>query len=171
MIKWRQTETKRIPVKHLFVTLLFFFGIALAFAPVPAEAASIVPCGRTANDPDTPTLDESKPCTLCHVVLGAQGLMQWGMNIMTVIAITVIFAMGVLYIVSAGNEGMMQTAKKGMWAALIGFAIMLLAWLIVNIVITILADTESGEKPFLNLVKTQGVFSFSCDLNSKVNGQ
>lgn len=146
-------------------------SILVSFLPLPAEAASLVPCGRTVNDPDTPNLDESKPCTLCHIVIGANGLIQWGMNIMTVIAITVIFAMGVLYIVSAGNEGMMQTAKKGMQAALIGFTIMLLAWLIVNIVLTVLADTTSSDKPFKDLVSTPGVFNFSCDASSNINGQ
>jgi len=158
-------------VKHTLVAIIFLFGIGLTLLPVSAQAASLVPCGRTADDTTTAGINESKPCTLCHIVIGANGVIQWGMNIMTVIAITVIFAMGVLYIVSAGNEGMMQTAKKGMWAALIGFTIMLLAWLIVNIVITVLADTTSSEKPFKNLTIMPGVFNFSCDASSNVNGQ
>ena len=86
---------------------------------------------------------------------------------MTVIAITVIVAMGVLYIVSTGDTGLMQTAKSGMLAALIGFAIMLSAWLIVNVVLTTLADTSKGLFP--QLVSSPGVFNFSCDTRSKVN--
>lgn len=134
-----------------------------------SSSGGLVPCGRTADDPATPLpADESKPCTVCHIVVGANGVIQWGMNIMTIIAITVIFAMGVLYVVSAGNTGMMQTAKSGMLAALIGFAVMLLAWLIVNIVLTVLADTTSSNKPFKDLVSTPGIFNFSCDINSNV---
>jgi hypothetical protein len=90
---------------------------------------------------------------------------------MAIIAITVIFAMGVLYILSAGNSGMMQTAKGGMIASLIGFAVMLSAYLIVNVILTILVDTASPDKPFLNLTATQGYFNFACDITSNVNGK
>lgn len=160
-----------MPVKHILIAIIFLFSIGLTFFPVSAQAASLVPCGRTEDDRATNGINESKPCTLCHIVIGANGVIQWGMNIMTVIAITVIFAMGVLYIISAGDEGMMKMAKEGMKAALIGFAIMLLAWLIVNIVITVLADTTSPDKPFKNLTVMPGIFNFSCDASSNVNGQ
>ena len=86
---------------------------------------------------------------------------------MTVIALTVILAMGVLYIVSAGNQGLMQRAKGGLLAALIGFAIMLSAWLIVNIVLTVLVDTSKGA--FVELTSAPGVFTFTCDRGSNVN--
>ena len=94
--------------------------------------------------------------------------MTWGRNIMSIIAITVIVAMGILYIVSAGNEGLMKTAKSGMLAALIGFAIMLTAWLIVNVLLTVLVDTGSPDKPFLGLMQ-EGRFYFFCDTSSNVN--
>ena len=154
-------------VKRFFFAIIFSFSIGLTLLPVSAQAAGIVPCGQTKDDPDTPGIIESKPCTLCHIVIGANGLIQWGLNIMTVIGITVIFAMGVLYIVSAGDEGMMKIAKEGMKAALIGFTVMLLAWLIVNIVLTVLVDKT--KEPFLGLTSTPGIFNFSCDANSNVN--
>ncbi len=84
---------------------------------------------------------------------------------MGVIAITVLFAMAVLYVVSAGDESMMKTAKGGIWAALIGFAIMLSAWLIVNTVLSILVDTTDNSKPLFGLVQA-GKFTFSCDTSS-----
>ncbi|TXI35196.1 MAG: hypothetical protein E6Q53_00155 [Candidatus Moraniibacteriota bacterium] len=154
--------------------ILAFFVIVTVFMsglPIPVTA-SIVPCGLSQDDATTPLpLDESKPCTLCHIVLGGQGLVAWGLKIMSIIAITVIFAMGVLYILSAGNSGMMQTAKGGMIAALIGFAVMLSAYLIVNVILTVLVDTASPDKPFLNLTATQGYFNFACDITSNVNGK
>jgi uncharacterized membrane protein len=72
--------------------------------------------------------------------------------------------MGVLYIVSAGDQGLMKTAKSGITASLIGFAIMLCAWLIVNVVLTVLVNTE--QKPFKDLIKN-GAFSFTCDTSSE----
>ncbi len=136
-----------------------------------ADSPSLIPCGRNIDNKNTTDIDETKPCTLCHIVLGGQGLVAWGLKIMAIIAITVIFAMGVLYILSAGNSGMMQTAKGGMIASLIGFAVMLSAYLIVNVILTILVDTASPDKPFLNLTATQGYFNFACDIKSNVNGK
>lgn len=154
-------------MKHVLpgVFLSLFLFLAATVALVPGEAAAqtgIVPCGR-----NTGTADEMKPCTACHVILGGQRLINWGTGIMTVIALTVILAMGVLYIVSAGNQGLMQQAKGGLLAALVGFAIMLSAWLIVNIVLTVLVDTGKGAFP--ELTSAPGVFTFTCDRGSNVN--
>lgn len=132
-----------------------------------APSSSLVPCGRNIDDSNT-TEVETAPCTICHIVVGGNRLITWGRNIMSIIAITVIVAMGILYIVSAGNEGLMKTAKSGMLAALVGFAVMLTAWLIVNVVLTVLVDTGNPDKPFLGLMQ-DGRFYFYCDTSSETN--
>lgn len=144
--------------------LFFLFSLNLFFLPLPTEAAGLVPCGRTQDDPTT-AINEAVPCTLCHLILGVEGIIQWGLKVMTYIAIAVIVAMGILYIVSAGNDSLMETAKKGIWASLIGFAVMLGAWLIVNTVIMTLADTSDPGKPLATL-QSQGAFRFTCDVRS-----
>lgn len=136
-------------------------------APPPGSTSSgkgLVPCGRTVDDPTT-AINEDAPCTICHLVLGVEGIIQWGLKVMTYIAIAVIVAMAILYIVSAGNEGLMETAKKGITASLVGFAVMLGAWLIVNTVITIFADTSDSSKPLATL-RSNGAFRFTCDVQS-----
>lgn len=85
---------------------------------------------------------------------------------MTFVAIAVIVAMGIFYIVSTGDEGMMQTAKGGIKAALIGFAVMLAAWLIVNTVLNILAVKDTDPKDPLFGLRKSGAFTFSCDTTS-----
>lgn len=156
-------------MKHIVFAGVLIFSLALSFFPNTVSAAGLVPCGRSVNDPAT-TTDETVPCTLCHIVLGADGVIKWFMSIMTIIAVTVIFAMGVLYIVSTGDQGMMETAKEGIKAALVGFTVMLLAWLTVNIILTVLVDKASPEKPFLGLMKTN-TFEFSCDAKSNSLGK
>jgi hypothetical protein len=136
--------------------------------PVSGDSPSLVPCGRSIDDTGT-AIVETNPCTICHVVVGGQRIISWGLKIMAVIAITVLFAMAVLYVVSAGDQGRMQTAKGGIWAALIGFTVMLSAWLIVNTVLSILADTDpTSGKPLSDLVQN-GNFSFTCDTSSNAN--
>lgn len=146
-----------------FFLLLFLFSLNLLFVPIPANAG-LVPCGRTVDDPAT-TLNEATPCTICHLVLGVEGIIQWGLKVMTYIAVAVIVAMGILYIVSAGNDSLMETAKKGITASLVGFVVMLGAWLMVNTVIMALADTTDQSKPLATL-RSDGVFRFSCDITS-----
>ncbi len=124
--------------------------------PLPAGAA-IVPCGRSSNDAPA---EEKKPCTICHLVVGGNRIIKWGLTVMTFIAIAVIVAMAIFYIVSTGNEGMMQTAKGGITAALVGFAIMLAAWLIVNTTLRIFTATIPG------LTVSSTGFSFTCDTTS-----
>jgi hypothetical protein len=142
-------------VKYFFLTLFFFFILSLSTYPINANAAGLIPCGKSSGDPG-----EMAPCTVCHIVIAGNGLITWGLGIMTVIAIAV------LYVVSAGNTGMMQTAKGGMVAALIGFSVMLSAWLIVNTVLTVLVNNSSG--PLAGMVQN-GVFKFSCDQSSNAN--
>jgi DNA-binding beta-propeller fold protein YncE len=142
-------------VSRFFIFGIFLFSLLSAFIPFSAEAA-LVPCGRS-----TGTAAETAPCTACHIIVGGNGVIQYGLKIMTFVAIAVIVAMAILYIVSTGNEGMMQTAKSGIKAALIGFAVMLGAWLIVNTTLRILSVTVLGD-----LGITSSGFSFTCDTSS-----
>lgn len=133
-------------------------------APLSADAA-LVACGLNQDiDPD-PRVDTTTPCTLCHLIKLGADVIAWIMQIMTIVAVAAIFAMGILYIISAGDQGMMQKAKGGIWAALIGFALILSAWLIVNLVLTLLADPTDPNSPLRGFTQT-GTFSFVCDATS-----
>ncbi len=140
-----------------FFLLSFFFS----FLPLHSVEAALVPCGRQVDDQSTPTINETAPCTLCHLVLGGKGVIDYGLRLMTILAIAVIVAMAIYYIVSSGNDSMMSTAKGGIKAALIGFALMLGAWLLVNTAIRILGANIPG------LTLTGNGFSFSCSIVSQ----
>ena len=135
-------------MKHLAIPLFVFM---LLSTPLSAEAA-LVNCGTRAN----PT-----PCTICHLVQGGVSLMDWGLTIMSAIGIVVIVAMAIMYIVSAGDEGLMGSAKSGIKAALIGFAVMLSAWLIVHTTLRIF-----GANSLTGYQQGSNVFSFTCSTAS-----
>ena len=146
---------------HLFFLGFFVFSSTLAFLPLPVHAA-LVPCGRTPG-PNV-SAAETAPCTVCHLVLGGKGLIDWGLRVMTYIAIAVIVAMAILYIVSTGDEGLMGTAKGGIKAAFIGFIIMLGAWLIVNTILTLFGAKIVGS----GFTRAANSFNFSCNTVSNV---
>jgi hypothetical protein len=124
-------------------------GIILGIVPLIVQAGGIVPCGN-----------ENTPCNLCDLLLGINNLIQWGLGIVTVIAIVAIFFAGIMYIISAGDSSMMQTAKGFMSSALIGFAIFLGAWLIVYVVMTVLSARPDS------IIDSKSWNSFTCNTSS-----
>src|SRR3989344_3352561 len=140
----------------LFFGFLFFLSLSFSALPIPASAAGLVICGQNQDDSATGDIDESKPCTVCHFILMGEKVVDWLMQMMIIIAIVVITAMGILYIVSAGDAGMIKTAKGGLTAALVGFALMLGGWLIVNTTLFFLAGS------FVAGFSSSGTFTFTC---------
>ena len=137
----------------MMLVLIVFSGF-FAFS-AQAQAAGIVPCGRTDSDA---TADEKKPCTLCHLLVGIQRIIDYGFKIMAFVALVMLVVGGIWYIVSAGNEGMISTAKDIIKGTLFGFAIVLLAWVFVNQTLVLLA----GENSDMNISQTNWN-SFTCE--------
>lgn len=135
-------------------------GVALIPERANAAAFGLVPCALKNNDEST-SWDERGPCTLCHFMIGFQRIISLLRNIMTAIAIAVIVAMAIVYITSAGDEGRMSFAKEGIKYSLIGFAVILLAWVIVNFLFTLPIFANNG------LVRT-GWDTLSCNTTSQV---
>lgn len=146
------------------LTLVALFASTLFLLPLAPAEAGIIPCGLTKPDP-TQTNNGQDKCTLCHLVVGINNIIVFLRNIMSAIAIAFIVAMGFIYITSAGDEGRMRFAKGGIAAALIGFAIILLAWVIVNFILTI-KDAEGNSIFNSSLIRTDWD-SFRCNTTSK----
>lgn len=103
-------------------------------------AGGLVPCGNNVDG-------VKDSCTLCHFVIGFQSLINFMLELVIIVGFAGIFASGVLYIVSAGDEKMIGTAKSALTASLIGFAIVLGAWLIVNVTLWVFSanlDMQTG---------------------------
>ncbi len=99
------------------------------------DTGGLVPCGHGTNVDDR--------CTLCDLFVGIDRIIKWGRNILVAVALTALVAGGIMYIVSAGNQQMMENAKTLIQQALVGVLIVLGAWLIVNTVIWLLV-VKSG---------------------------
>lgn len=144
----------RVFLQGLF---LFVFGATLLLPLALPVDAAIVPCGRNAG-----TAAEMAPCTLCHLIVGIYNIVEWLRNVIVAFSIAAIVAMGILYIVSTGNDSLMEFAKGGIKAALIGFAVIISAWLMVNIIFSLPIFNET-------VVKTDWS-TFTCDTKSQVRG-
>ncbi|MFA4817901.1 MAG: pilin [Parcubacteria group bacterium] len=146
----------------LAIVTLSFFSVLLLPSLADAQVSTpepgwkgIVPCGR-----NTGTAEEMAPCTLCHLVVGFQRLVQYGMYMVVSLALVGIFFAGVMYMVSTGDENMMTQAKGFLKVSLIGFAVVIGGWLIVNVTMWVLgAKTDLG----VNAVAWN---KFTCDTKS-----
>jgi hypothetical protein len=108
------------------------FLLVLIILPTLAEA-QIVPCGRSGS---------GTMCTLCDLIVGIDNIIKYAFNILVWVAVCMIVIAGVMYIVSAGSQGLMNAAKQLLWNVLVGFAIVLLAWLIINTIIITVLNTN-----------------------------
>lgn len=138
----------------IFTGLSFSFASAQEFTAKDPGWQGIVPCGRYdgANG-------ETDICTLCHLILGIQRIVQYGLYIVIAFAFAGIFIAGVMYVISSGDEGMITQAKGFLSATLIGFSVVLGAWIIVNTTLWIIGSDkyDSGLG-----IQSETWWKFSC---------
>ena len=145
---------------------LFFFSSQTSAQTTPDSSqteckSGLVPCGRSCDNPNTPAVDESKPCTLCHLIIGFWNLIHYGFRIMVYLGLAALVAAGIFYIVSAGNEQMTTTAKTFLKNILTGFAVILLAWVMIfSVMRYFLVKTDLG------IEKSAGWTKFECSTES-----
>lgn len=103
---------------------------------VGSKASGFIPCGNSSSQADA--------CTLCDFFVMFHGLMKWGMSLLFILAGVGIFISGIIYIISAGNSGMMTKAKGYLTMCIVGAVIVLCAWLIVNTTMWFLGAKRTG---------------------------
>lgn len=121
---------KKINVRYI-VILISFFTI---FLPIVSFAAGLVLCGN----PDQPA------CNFSYAVDMINEMVKWIISMATTIFIISAIYGGFLYMTSGENPGNKAKAKGILWNTLLGFVIILTAWLIVyTILINLAPDNET----------------------------
>ncbi len=123
---------------------------------VTGDTGGLVPCGHGS--------DPANRCTLCDLFVGVQRIIQWGKNILVAVALTAMVVGGIMYIVSAGNQQMMESAKNVIKQALVGVIIVLGAWLIINTVMWLIV-----VKNDMGVGAGGSWYNFSCGGGGTVN--
>lgn len=114
---------------------LFLLIAILAVTPVVAAAAGLVPCGG----PGEPA------CQMCYFVTLMDKIIGWLVAILSVIVSIVIVVAGLKMVTSSGNVSAKEDAKRLVTNAIIGFIIVLAAWLLVDIIMRMLLTGEDGS--------------------------
>ena len=118
----------------------------------------LVPCGKSEPGPDeSPEVTVS--CQLCHLFVTIKGIVDFILlRIVSVIAVLILTAGGVMFVVSRGNPGDLTRAKSMMTAVVVGLVIIFASWLIINTIFMSigLADWTGNLK--------EGWFEVSCSI-------
>jgi hypothetical protein len=125
--------------------------------PGTTEAGGLVQCGRPGQN----------MCTLCDLIRGMNIIIHYLMQLAIGVALLAMAIGGVMYIISAGDSGMVGKAKETMKNAAIGFVIIFAGYLIINTTITYLgAKTDAkGNATFGMSITSWG--NFECNARTR----
>jgi uncharacterized membrane protein len=129
---------KKTNIKY---ALLFIFSLVAIILPSISFAA-LVNCGNSVVGTDGVTTIPNS-CGFDDAVFMINGTINWIIGLAGVIFTISIVYGGFLYMTSGINPGNKAKAKSLLWNTLLGFVIMLTAWLIVYTLLTYLVPSDS----------------------------
>ncbi len=108
---------------------------------VYAQNEGLVPCDGSPEN----------PCDACALVTLADTLISFLFTVLTLIVVLMIVYTGFKLVVSQGDPGAWSGAKSMFTNVVIGFVIILAAWLIVDTFMKVLVGGEGGFGPWNEL--------------------
>ncbi len=129
-----------------FIALfLILISLVLFFTPATALGqffGSLVPCGESQGGKLV------NPCQSCHVTALAQRIINFLVYLAGVAAIIIFTYAGVLYASSSASPGNIEKAHGVFGTVLLGFVIVLVAWLLVDVTMKTFLDPSFEKKYF-----------------------
>ena len=112
--------------------------------PTPPQGG-LVPCSRLADNSLTPWI-ELQPCELCHIVILLQEIINFLMKLVSLVTVLAIIVAGLIHIKTSGDSSLILTAKRSLDKVLLGFVLVFIAWVIVNVTVNVLGfDDPLGD--------------------------
>ncbi len=99
----------------------------ILFAPLFVMGAGLVPCGEKGNE-----------CGLSDLITLGNNVIEFLIMIAALIAVILLAIGGFKLVISRGNPAAMEQAKSRIWNVFIGFVIILIAYLVVQTILTLL---------------------------------
>jgi hypothetical protein len=127
-------------MRFLFAIVIFSLFLYIPLMPVAGEgftfalteAAGLVPCGG----------EGEALCDACAATAMVNGLINWLFGILALLAVMVMMYAGVRLVTSQGNTSQWEEAKGMLTNLIIGFVIVLAAWLIVDTLMKMLLSDD-----------------------------
>jgi len=116
-------------------TICLLFAVGLMVLPLQTSADfNLVPCGQTKlNDQDT--RPETQPCEFKHLIILIVRLINYLISMAAIVAMYYILSVGFELTVALGDPEKIKKYKQGITHAVVGFAIVVLAFVFVNLLV------------------------------------
>jgi hypothetical protein len=121
-------------MRTFLFSIVFGFSMLLVF-PVASYAAGIVPCDGVA-------VGGGVICQTCHFIELGSNILNWIVGIMATVCAVVIAVAGLKMATAGGDAGAVSSAKEMIKNAIVGFIILLAAWLIVDTVMRVFVGDQ-----------------------------
>ncbi|MFM2381785.1 MAG: hypothetical protein RLZZ76_552 [Candidatus Parcubacteria bacterium] len=130
--------------------MILFVSLSLPVVPVGdggmtlalVEAEGLVPCGEVGN-----------PCNACDAIVMVDGLLSFLFTLLAFLAVIVMMYAGAKLVMSQGNSHEWEEAKGMLTNVIVGFVIVLAAWLVVDTLMKMLLDPDVIEVGMWNTLK------------------
>src|SRR3989344_5972719 len=115
-------------------TKFIVLALALLIIAAPLAAwAGLVPCGLSEDDIGTENVDESAPCSLCHLYVLVQNVLDFIMwTIAPIVAVLAVGIAGFKIMISGEKPGLRADGFKIIQTTVIGLAIMFAGCVLIN---------------------------------------
>jgi len=148
-----KNSTKTLLFLSAFFALVSLFAVngnVIAQGPV-CTTEGLVPCGRNCDDPAT-AWHEDDDCTLCHLILMGQLIIEFLVKMAAIFAILAIIGGGLIYVFSIGSAGTIEKAKTTIKYALLGFLVVFIAWAVIDSILVLMGyiDPIGGDWHMMN---------------------
>lgn len=122
--------------------------ITILLLPAPTQAFSLVNCGRSPSEGRAPGEEPgTEPCDLQHLIGLIMRMINYLISVAGAVAIYEILSAGFDMVFALGNAEKIQHSKEKIAQAVVGFAIVILAFVFVNLIVNyILGDPNSPRK-------------------------
>jgi hypothetical protein len=134
-----------------FIIILVLTVVAFDLFPLAAQAFQLVPCGMTVSSQHPATSPETAPCTFQHLVILLVRMINYLITMAAVVAMYYVLLAGFNLVTAMGNEEKIKKNKEGVAQAVVGFAIILLAFVFVNLLINGLFGQPGVTREWWNL--------------------
>lgn len=126
--------------------LASIFVIVIIVIPFFTYARGLVPCGGEGED----------PCNLCFLFKMLENVMNFLVNTVGIVATLFLVIGGIILLISGSNKNLYETGKKIITNTVVGTAIVLTAWILINTILTISGFTR------INIGLTGNWFELEC---------
>jgi hypothetical protein len=131
-----------MPLKQKLLSITFIFF--LLFSPTFAFARGLVPCGGYEDDAGTV---REPICTVEHLFIMIARVTNWLISMVGVYATYILISTGFFLAIAQGDEEKLSTQKKRLTNAVLGFALVLMAFMFVNTIVNyLLARQQPNHK-------------------------